>query len=140
MKIGPEPDYLKKEFEADFHLSNKNSFTRIRRPDWDDIEELLLKVKGKEGTVRLTVLPDPDVGPAKLDVSTENGFYLLTLLEYSESDSDVRSYWDMSKADNKVMLIGNYWPERQLTKDFDLVIRIFKEFFDTGNVSTDLLN
>ncbi len=38
------------------------------------------------------------------------------------------------------MILGNYWPKRQLTKDFDLVVRIFKEFFDTGNVSMDLLN
>ena len=25
-------------------------------------------------------------------------------------------------------------------KDFDLVVRVFKEFFDIGNVSTELLN
>ena len=131
---------MKTELEADFYLSGKSSFTRVRRPEWSDVEELLLKLKDKKGATRLVVLPEPTVGPVNIDVSAEDGFYLLTLLEYSESDSDVRSYWDMSKSDNKIIILGNQWPERQLTKDFDLVVRIFKEFFETGNVSTDLLN
>jgi hypothetical protein len=33
-----------------------------------------------------------------LEVSTDDGFYLLTLLECSESDLTVRSYWDKSKS------------------------------------------
>ncbi|WP_434134259.1 DUF6911 family protein [Dickeya zeae] len=83
---------------------------------------------------------EPSVGPVNIDVSTEEGFYLITLLEYSENDSDVRSYWNMSKSDNRVIVFGNYWPERQLIRDFDLVVMIFKEFFVTGNVSKDLLD
>ena len=31
-------------------------------------------------------------------------------------------------------------PASQLTKNYDLVVRIFREFFDTGNVSKELLN
>ncbi|AIU88623.1 DUF6911 family protein [Pectobacterium odoriferum] len=131
---------MKEEFEADFYLFGKESFTRVRRPEWDDIKELLLKLKGKAGSTRLSILPDPEIGPSHLNVSTDNGFYLCTLLEYTKDDSDVRSYWDMSVSDKKILIYGDYWPERQLTKDFDLVVRIFKEFFDTGNVSTELLN
>lgn len=131
---------MKTEFEVDFSLSGKKSFTRIRHPEWTDVEDLLIKLKGKEGTVRLQILPDPDIGPSHLGVSAENGFYLLTLLEYTEDDSDVRSYWDNSKPDKKVTIHGDYWPEKQLTKDFDLVINIFKEFYNIGNVSTDFLN
>ncbi|MBI0551404.1 DUF6911 family protein [Pectobacterium parmentieri] len=131
---------MKTELEAEFYLSGKNSFTRIARPEWSDVNELLFKLKGKQGSMRLVVLPEPSVGPVNIDVSTGNGFYLITFLEYSENDSDVRSYWDMSKVDNKITVLGEIWPERQLIKDFDLVVRVFKEFFDTGNVSTDLLN
>lgn len=131
---------MEKEFEADYYLYGKKSFTRVRRPEWIDVKELLLKLEGEAGSVRLNILPDPSIGPSHLNVSTDNGFYLLTLLEYSNDDSDVRSYWDMSLPDKKILIHGDYWPERQLTKNFDLVVRIFKEFFDTGNVSTDLLN
>ncbi|MCB7505534.1 DUF6911 family protein [Enterobacter roggenkampii] len=76
-----------------------------------------------------------------LSVEAENGFYLVTILEYDESGGDVRSIWDKtSSSGGHVIIRGNYWPERQLTKDFDLVVKIFKEFFHTGNVSIDLLN
>ncbi|UCZ73550.1 hypothetical protein LHK94_10725 [Dickeya zeae] len=131
---------MKAELEAEFYLSGRSSFTRIRRPEWSDVEELFLKLRNKKGSMRLVVLPEPSVGPVNIDVSTEDGFYLITLLEYSENDSDVRSYWNMSKADNRVIVFGNYWPERQLIRDFELVVMIFKEFFVTGNVSKDLLN
>jgi hypothetical protein len=47
---------------------------------------------------------------------------------------------ELKQPDEKVLILGDYWPASQLTKDFDLVVKIFKEFFDTGNVSTDLLN
>ena len=126
---------MEKEFEADFYLYGNKSFIRIRRPEWSDVEELLLKLENKAGSVRLNIFPDPGIGPSHLNVSGDNGFYLLTLLEYSNDDSDVRSYWDLSLPDKKILIHGDYWPARQLTKDFDLVVRIFKEFFETGNVS-----
>ena len=99
-------------------------------------------MRGNTGGVRLRIVPEPDIGPMNLEVSTDDGFYLLTLLECSESDLTVRSYWDKSKSgmEKKIQIYGDYWPERQLTKDFDLVVRVFKEFFDIGNVSTKLLN
>lgn len=131
---------MKTELEVEFYLSGRSSFTRVRRPEWTDVEELLEKLKDKQGSMRLVILPESDIGPVNIDVSTENGFYLITLLEYSENSSDVRSYWDTSKGNNQIIILGNYWPECQLTKDFSLVVSIFKEFFETGNVSMDLLN
>lgn len=85
--------------------------------------------------MRLNIFHDPGIGPSHLNVSGDNGFYLLTLLEYSNDDSDLRSYWDLSLPDKKILIHGDYCPAWQLTKDFDLVVRIFKEFFETGNVS-----
>ena len=133
---------MKDEFEVDFYLYTRNSFSRVRAPKWNDVEEFLMKLRGNTGCVRLRIVPEPDIGPMNLEVSTDDGFYLLTLLECSESDLTVRSYWDKSKSgmEKKIQIYGDYWPERQLTKDFDLVVRVFKEFFDIGNVSTKLLN
>jgi len=133
---------MKNEFEVDFYLHAINAFTRVRAPKWSDVEEFLMKLKGGSGGVRLRILPEPDIGPINLDVSTEDGFYLMTLLECSESDLTVRSYWNKSKSgkNKKIQIYGDYWSENQLTNDFDLVVRTFKEFFDTGNVSADILN
>lgn len=75
-----------------------------------------------------------------LQVRTEKGKYLLMLSETTEDDYEVRSYWDKSQPDEKVCILGDYWPARQVTRDFDLVYKIIKEFFDTGNVSAVLMN
>jgi len=75
-----------------------------------------------------------------LQVRAENGNYMLTLSEETDDDYRVRFYWDQSLPDDKSLILGDYWSERQLIKDFELVVMVFKEFFDTGNVSADILN
>ncbi|AHG20586.1 hypothetical protein Z042_13840 [Chania multitudinisentens RB-25] len=118
-----------------------DEYVRNESPLWSDVIDFLNVLKNNSGSVNIRIINAPDVGPERLSVEAENGFYLVTLLEYDESGGDVRSIWDKtSSSGESVIILGNYWPERQLTKDFDLVVRIFKEFFDTGNVSTDLLN
>nr|WP_304188154.1 hypothetical protein [Hafnia alvei] len=122
-------------------LCSGEKYVRNESPLWPDVFNFLNVLRNSSGSVNIRISNAKDVGPERLSVEAENGFYLVTLLEYDESGSDVRSIWDntLSSEDN-IVILGNYWPERQLTKDFDLVVRIFKEFFDTGNVSTDLLN
>ncbi|MCP1108555.1 hypothetical protein M6G53_24675 [Serratia nevei] len=121
-------------------LCTGEKYVRNESPLWSDVLDFLNALKNSSGSVNIRIINAPDVGPERLSVEAENGFYLVTLLEYDESGGDVRSIWDQTSSGESVMILGNYWPERQLTKDFDLVVRIFKEFFDTGNVSTELLN
>ena len=112
-----------------------------RVSSWDDILNQLKQLQGKEGSLTLDMLTGADVdnGAEMLQVRTENGYYLITLGEIFKDEYQVRTYWDTSKPDAGMMVLGDRWPERQLLKDFGIVTRIFKEFFDTGNVSTDFL-
>ncbi|BBV89633.1 MAG: hypothetical protein E6661_23310 [Enterobacter sp.] len=122
-------------------LCDGEMYVRNKYPSWSDVLDFLNILKKSSGSVNIRIINAPDIGPERLSVEAENGFYLVTLLEYDESGGDVRSIWDKtSSSGGHVIIRGNYWPERQLTKDFDLVVKIFKEFFNTGNVSTDLLN
>lgn len=122
-------------------LCDDEKYVRNESPLWSDVIDFLNVLKNNSGAVNIRIINAPDIGPERLSVEAENGFYLVTLLEYDESGGDVRSIWDKtSSSEEYVIILGNYWPERQLTKDFDLVVRIFKEFFDTGNVSKELLN
>ncbi|MFP2469246.1 DUF6911 family protein [Pseudescherichia vulneris] len=107
---------------------------------WNDILNQLENLQGRGGSLTLDILTCVETGAEMLQVRTENGYFLMTLGEIFEDEYQVRTYWDPSKSDTEMMILGDIWPERQLTKDFDLVVRIFKEFFDTGNVSTDVLN
>ncbi|MGE2624755.1 DUF6911 family protein, partial [Escherichia coli] len=75
-----------------------------------------------------------------LQVRAENGFYVIMLGEIFEDEYRVRTYWASSNEPNdtatEMSILGDHWPKRQLIKNFDLVINIFKEFFDTGTIST----
>ncbi|RLM10082.1 hypothetical protein BIY27_14985 [Gibbsiella quercinecans] len=109
-------------------------------PTWEEVKEYLSKLKDKAGTLTLNNLDGGNIGPDMLQVRAENGNYMLTLGEETDDDYKVRFYWDPSLPNEKLLLLGDYWSERQLIKDFDIVVRVFKEFFDTGNVSADILN
>ncbi|MCM7773039.1 hypothetical protein M8S83_13050 [Enterobacter asburiae] len=98
------------------------------------------QIQGKKGTLTLDILNSSDDSAEMLQIRTENGYYLITLGEIVEDEYQVRSYWDSSKPDTGIMILGDYWPESQLTKDSEFIVKILKEFFDTGNVSKEFLS
>ncbi|MGV8001694.1 hypothetical protein QPK14_06010 [Photorhabdus temperata subsp. temperata] len=110
-----------------------------KSPTWSNIEQFLLNLKGKSGTLTLDITNNV-TDTEMLQVRTEGGDYLLTLGEIVEDEYNVRSYWNPTGSDQKIDILGDYWPARQLTKDFDFVVKVFKEFFETGNISTELLD
>lgn len=98
------------------------------------------QIQGKKGTLTLDILHSSDDSAELLQIRTENGYYLITLGEIVEDEYQVRTYWDSSKPDTGIMILGDYWPESQLTKDSEFIVKILKEFFDTGNVSKEFLS
>ncbi|WP_262815342.1 DUF6911 family protein [Enterobacter cloacae] len=97
-------------------------------------------IQGKKGTLTLDILNSSDDSAEMLQIRTENGYYLITLGEIVKDEYQVRTYWDSSKPDTGILILGDYWPESQLTKDSEFIVKILKEFFDTGNVSKELLS
>lgn len=108
--------------------------------NWDMVLNQFKLIQGKKGTLTLDIQNSGDNSAEMLQIRTENGYYLITLGEIFEDEYQVRTYWDSSKPDTKMVILGDYWPESQLTKDCGLIVKILKEFFDTGNVSKELLN
>ncbi|HDS2776359.1 TPA: hypothetical protein QIE21_003940 [Enterobacter bugandensis] len=98
------------------------------------------QIQGKKGTLTLDILNSSDDSAEMLQIRTENGYYLITLGEIVEDEYQVRTYWDSSKPDTGIVILGDHWPESQLTKDSEFIVKILKEFFDTGNVSKELLS
>lgn len=123
------------KFLLSWSISQKGG---TKKPDcWGDIVNLLDKVRLFSGCVTVDKLDSEGYLISEVQVRMEKGFYLVTFLN---EDDEVMSITDLTQLDEKVLVLGDYWPASQLTKNFDLVVKIFREFFDTGNVSTDLLN
>ncbi|HEY0288389.1 MAG TPA: hypothetical protein VGC62_15470 [Pseudomonas sp.] len=64
----------------------------------------------------------------------------MTLLEDMGEDTNVREYDNPTASAEMVEILGDNWDTRQLTEDFDLVVMLFKEFFETGDISRQWLN
>ncbi|RAW81724.1 DUF6911 family protein [Photorhabdus laumondii] len=106
-------------------------------PSWERVNNLLHSLKINSGCVTIDYLDNEGYLLSELQVRMDNGIYLVTMLD--END-EIFTFWDPTQSNDKIDILGDYWPARQLTKDFDFVVKVFKEFFDTGNVSKELLN
>lgn len=107
---------------------------------WDDVWLKLRSLQNYAGSIRLEITDAPDVAPFSMSVAADHGNYLVTLLETTEDDTEVRSYSNPTAKAEMVEILGNDWDARHLTGDFELVCRMVEEFYRTGDVSTQWLN
>ena len=112
------------------------------KPSWVDIEESLSRLTKSDGSIGLSVIDAPDIGPDSLEVRAEKQKYLVTMLDnITEDDDEVRTlFFKEKKGLPQIDILGDYWDPQLVTDDLDLVISIFKEFYETGNVSQDILS
>ena len=109
--------------------------SRIENATWNDVEAALPNLK-KEADLVLTIRPEPESGPRKLAIQSENGNYMATMMNVDETG---KSYNDPSASGKERIEIGGYdYDPSGVTQDYDLIVRIIKEFFHTRNVSPEL--
>ena len=113
---------------------------RLDNPTWDDVAEALGDVQEYDGVVTLDKLGAPKIGPKSLQVRTEDGYSVLTLGEDTEGDYIVRAFSNANAHTAMVEILGDSWDLRLVCTDFDLVIQAFREFYDSGDVSRQLLS
>lgn len=107
---------------------------------WNEIIQALLEVKDQSGTVTLDLIKESEVGPRSLQVESEDGRSILTLGENNTDEYSVRTFTNADIDSKQLKILGSLWDSRLICFDFNLVISIFKEFFETGNVSRQLLS
>lgn len=108
--------------------------------DWVDVIWPLKFLKKAAGTLRLGLINPPEPGPISIFLESDNNTYLITLLEDVGDDLNVRAYDNPTATAQMVEVLGDYWDSRMLTDDFDLVVMLFKEFFEIGDVSRHWLS
>jgi hypothetical protein len=107
--------------------------------NWDDIRPYLVKLEKQAGALDVDLVDPADPGPIGMQLASENGIYLVTLLQSTKDDTYVRSYNNTSAQAEMVEVLGNRWDARQLTNDFSMVAKFFEQFCKKGDVSSDWL-
>jgi hypothetical protein len=112
----------------------------ISNPSWIKIVEVLEKTLESAGTASLSIVNGPEIGPQILQVSAENGYFILSLGEDDGEDYNVRTASTCFNISKEICILGNSWDSRMVCTNPDFVIGIFKGFFSRGNVSYELLS
>jgi hypothetical protein len=100
--------------------------------DWVDVIWPLKCLQKAAGILCLDLINPPEPAPISIFLESDNNTYLITLLEDVGDDLDVRACDNPTATAQMVEVLGDYWDARMLTDDFDLVVMLFKEFFETG--------
>jgi len=112
-------------------------------PTLGDIIELLPTMLSSTGNITMHVNDAHPGGPLVLEMETERGLIVFSLLQDDTNDNYVRFYSRPISEKHIPELIeirGNHWISAIVCTDSKVALAIFKEFFDKGDVSTNFLN
>lgn len=92
------------------------------------------------GTLGLSHVDGPDIGPQELTIEVENGDAVVSLGEDDGEDYYVRSYANPTPTAERIEILGNLWDGRMVCSSREEIISIVKSFIETGDVSKDILS
>jgi len=106
-------------------------------PDESKIEKILKENSDKGCVIVLRQSPELEGQPYELTLYSENNNYLITLSERDANFVDVIKTLNCVNASNDlVTILGEKYPAKHVTNDFNVVYEIFHEFSKAGNVSS----
>jgi hypothetical protein len=124
-----------------FDYDRRVQLPLITQPSKVQVMNYLNILKTHNGILVLDNDQEDNQIPYKLTLYSDSGLYMV-LLEtmMDDGDLDIRTFYNKSESKNFISILGEPYSEASIVKEFDLVIEVVKEFYETGNVSTDLLN
>lgn len=94
-----------------------------------------------KGVVQAQRRPCPELGPYELVLYVDASNLLLMLSEHGKTgDHCVRTPANKNAEDRFINILGEKYPAKSIVRDIEFVSAAFKEFIQTGDVSTSLLN
>ena len=109
----------------------------IKRATWDDVQAALDEIRDGEVFFTLDIMPSPENGPSGLEVQSEDGNYMPVI---GMASGYPRDYYNVPVAGGEMIdILGYSYDPGSITRDYERIVSIVKEFFETGDVSPELL-
>lgn len=108
--------------------------------NWCQLKEKLDIVLNDIGSITLTITDWQEIGPHFLQVLSDGGAFFLSLGEDNGSDYVIRDYRSPCGNTETVIIHGNYYSNKSVCYDRELIFSVFEDFYLTGNVSHEILN
>lgn len=106
---------------------------------WNDVLEKLNRVITQSGSLSLDCSGETI---KHLQVRSENGASIITLGAETEGDYEVRTVSNNTRQVDmeSVTILGDVWDQKMICYDSKIVVSVFKEFYETCEVSSNLLS
>ncbi len=104
----------------------------VKGSNWKELVSFLNEAKVKGGIINI----EHDKNTLSLEVDEGDDLYLPLLMVDFEDRVELRYFHNPEKEMRHIEFDGNLEYEALITEDFDLVLRIAREFYDTGDVKS----
>ncbi|WP_434778947.1 DUF6911 family protein [Neisseria sp. Ec49-e6-T10] len=109
-------------------------------PPLEKIINYLSYFQDYDGTLTLSNDQEENLKPYNMTLYSDNKRYLIlfaTLMD--DGDIEVRTFNDNSGSQEFISILGEPYAKASTVTDFSLVIKVFKEFYQIGDVNRELL-
>lgn len=110
----------------------------IKSPNINEIEEYLYQLENRNGVVSLSTEVSYDK-PYEITLYSDNKIYLILLSTETEDDIEVRTFNDNSGSREFIPILGEPYAKASTITNFSYILKVFKEFYETGDVNRELL-
>lgn len=111
----------------------------LRDPLWSDVSTHLEKSCREAGSVTMDVDELAGFELLTLQVIADAGKYVLTLGVDDGNEYDVRVFSGNENVLKKLHVQGELVDSSMVCLDFEIVVEVFRQLFDSGQVSRDLM-
>ena len=111
-------------------------------PSNSTIEDIIKNVsRAGKGVVVMRCKPPPECGPYELEMYADAGNFLLMLnVNDGNGDHSVRTPTNENMPNCLMIILGEKYPAKAVTRDIGFVFAVFSELARAWNVSTGLLS
>jgi len=107
---------------------------RTKDPIWQNIEKQLLSAKRRNGCVGLCILEVGEFGHDEVQLRADRMNFLLTYFKAGLEEDEVYSLFSTEAHEGHMDILGDYWGSGMVGRDFSVVLKAFKEFYETGRI------
>ncbi|WP_194945647.1 hypothetical protein [Limnohabitans sp. DM1] len=120
----------------------RDQLPAMLNPNNSTTEDIIKSVSSSgKGVVVMRCKPPPECGPYELEMHVDSGNFLLMLnVNDEDGDHSVRTPTNENMPNEQMIILGEKYPARAVTRDIGFVCTVFNEFAHLGDVSTDLLS
>ena len=106
-----------------------------------DINDTLNLFVSATGSLYLRQYKQIGFEPYQLILYSQNRKYMVMFAYVSVgTDDEIRTFYDPTRPDIMVDMLGNNWDNRMIVDDFSLVRRAFTEFYLTGDIDREIVS